>query len=81
MAQPTMHHEHYVERDTGSGAGVWAVVAVLIVLLALLLFGSNLFGGGGGGATDTGTNVDIRGNIDTGAPNTGGAGAGGSTAQ
>jgi hypothetical protein len=79
MAQPAEmhHHDHYVDRsDTGTGAGVWAVVAVLIVLLALLLFGSNLFGGGAG--NDGGTNVDVNGSLNTGTPS---SGTGGTTAQ
>lgn len=71
---PEPTHHHYVEdRDTGSGAGIWAVVAVLIVLFALLFFGSNLFGNRGG--SGTGTDVDIRGNIDTGG--SGGSGGAG----
>ena len=53
---------HYIERDTGSGAAVWAVVAVLIVLLALIFFGSNVFRGevGGGDYSD----INIRGTIE-----------------
>ena len=69
-AAPEQTHHHYVEdRSSDSGAGIWAVVAVLIVLFALLFFGSNLFGGGESGS---GTNIDIEGNV-----NPGGAGAGG----
>jgi hypothetical protein len=73
MAEPIQtHHDHYVERDTGSGAGVWAIVAIIVVALALLLFGSNLFGGGANNETNDGTSdINIRGNIDTGG--TGGA--------
>lgn len=64
-----VHHEHYVERDRGTGAGAWAVIAVLIVLFALLFFGTNIFGNrGNNGSTD----VNIRGNIETG----GGSGSG-----
>ncbi len=63
MAKPAeMHdHHHYVERDSGTGAGLWAVVAVLIVLLAVLLFGSNLFGGSSSDSENPGANVDIDG--------------------
>ena len=75
---PDESHHHYVERnvererDTGSGAGIWAVVAVLIVLFALLFFGSSLFGNRGGtGGTDI--NIETPGS-------TGGSGTGGSTA-
>ncbi|HEV8601559.1 MAG TPA: hypothetical protein VGQ87_03115 [Patescibacteria group bacterium] len=51
----------YIERDTSSSAGVWAVIAVLIVLFALLLFGSNLFR-----SRNTSTdNTNIRGTIET----------------
>ncbi|HYC79511.1 MAG TPA: hypothetical protein VEC17_00620 [Candidatus Binatia bacterium] len=81
MAQPMrMEHEHYVERDTGTGAGVWAVVAVLIVLLALLLFGSNLFGRSANPGGGAGTDIDVRGDINTN-PSGGTGGAGTTPAQ
>jgi len=58
---PTETHEHYVERDTGgSGAGVWAVIAVLIVLFALLFFGTNLFGRRGGTSSPTNSGSSIQ---------------------
>ncbi|MBX4191368.1 MAG: hypothetical protein KW804_01035 [Candidatus Doudnabacteria bacterium] len=54
---PVEHHDHFVERDTGSsGAGFWAVLAVVLVVLLLLLFGSNLFGRGK--STNNGTNLN-----------------------
>ena len=67
---PEESNHHYVERerDVGSGAGIWAILAVLAVLFALLFFGSNLFRGnnsGGGAGTDI--------NVDTGT-GTGGTG-------
>jgi hypothetical protein len=71
---PEDTHHHYVERDTGSNAGIWAVLAVLIVLFALLFFGSNLFGRGGG---DGGAGGSI--NIET--PSGSGSGTGGTTGQ
>jgi hypothetical protein len=52
---------HYIERDTGTNAGFWAVIAVLIVLFALLFFGPNLFDRNNNDATD----INIRGNIET----------------
>jgi hypothetical protein len=55
---PVRHEDHYVERDTGTGAGFWAVVIVLAVLLLLLLFGRNIFGRGGSSNTGGGTNVN-----------------------
>lgn len=52
---PNEVHEHYVERDTGSGSAVWAVIAVLIVLFLILFFGTNVFGNRNSGSTG-GTN-------------------------
>jgi hypothetical protein len=73
---PNEVHEHYVERDAaaGTGAGIWAVIAVLIVLFALLFFGSNIFRSGGtGGSTNNNTdNGSIQGEVQT----PGGSGSG-----
>jgi hypothetical protein len=59
---PVEHHNHYVERDNGSGAGFWAILAVVLVVLLLLLFGSNLFGRGG---TNTNDGTTINGSVNT----------------
>ncbi len=63
---PQETYEHYVERDTGSSAGVWAVIAVLIVLFAILFFGTNVFGRRNNSTTD----VNIKGSIETPTTNT-----------
>ncbi len=73
---PVRHEDHYIERDTGSNAGIWAVIAVLIVLFALLFFGTRFFGRGNSG--DTGTNINGSINIPSGGGTggtTGGTGA------
>jgi len=64
---------HYIERDTSSSAGVWAVIAILIVLFPLLLFGSNIFRNRNNNSTD---NINIRGSIET--PSSGSSGTGSS---
>lgn len=60
MATPSEihHHEHFADNESGTGAGIWALVAVLIVLLALLLFGSNLFN-----RQNSGTNIQGEVNV------------------
>jgi hypothetical protein len=66
MAVPSeVHHEHFVDRGD-TGAGIWAIVAVVVLLLALLFFGSRAFNGSNGTTGGSDTNVDIRGDIDTG---------------
>ncbi|MBX4187098.1 MAG: hypothetical protein KW802_02460 [Candidatus Doudnabacteria bacterium] len=52
---PVRHEDHYIQNDTGSGAGFWAVLAVVVVVLLLLLFGSNIFGRG---RNSSGTNIN-----------------------
>ncbi len=74
--------EHYVERDASSGAGAWALVAVLVVLLALILFGSNFLRARNNNSQPTDINVhgDIQtpSNTGTGGTNTN-TGTGGTT--
>ena len=77
---PDETHHHYVEhdRDTGSGAGIWAVLAVLIVLFALLFFGSNLFGrNSGGGGTQGGADINVQTPGGSGSGSVGGQSSGG----
>ena len=72
---PSETHEHFIERDTGSGSGIWAVVAILIVLFALLFFGSSIFGNRGS-TNNTPTqdnNGSINGSVET--PNGSGSGS------
>jgi hypothetical protein len=57
---PVHREERYIERDTGSGAGVWAVLAVVIVLLALLFFGSRAFR-----PAETGNTLNGSGSVNT----------------
>lgn len=52
---PVRHEDHYIQSDSGSSAGFWAVLAVVVVVLLLLLFGSNIFGRG---RSNNGTNVN-----------------------
>ncbi|HEX9503995.1 MAG TPA: hypothetical protein VF974_06825 [Patescibacteria group bacterium] len=59
---PVRHEDHYIQSDTSSGAGVWAVLAVVLVVLLLLLFGSNIFGR----RTNNGTNINGTVNTPTG---------------
>ncbi len=72
MATTHTHEDHVIERDGGSGAAAWVLVAILVVVLALILFGSNFFS-----ARDNNqpTDINIRGNIET-PTNTGGSGTG-----
>ena len=59
----THNDVHYVERDQrDTGAGFWAVIAVLIILFALLFFGSYLFDNR---SNDGASDINIRGNIET----------------
>lgn len=67
------HTTNYVERDTGSGSGVWAIVAALIILFAILFFGFNLFGSRNNGSAD----INVQGEI----PTTGGGSGSGTGAQ
>jgi hypothetical protein len=60
---PVRHEDHYIERDSsGSGAGFWAIVAVLAVVILLLLFGTNIFGNRSNntGGTDINGSVNVE---------------------
>ncbi len=62
-----VREERVVERDSGSSAGAWALVAILAVVLALILFGSNIFSGIGRNDSQP-TDINIRGNFQTPTP-------------
>lgn len=57
---PVHHEDHYIQSDSGSGAGFWAVLAVVLVVLLLLLFGSNLFGRGRNNSGGTNVNGTVN---------------------